>query len=249
MRQGHFFLAYQPKLELQSGRIAGVEALLRWKDPDCGMIYPDSFIPLAERSRRIVELTWHVLDLALTQQTCWHARGWPLNIAINIPAQLLRTPNMLTAFDRVVARHTSHLGGLTLELTESASIECLSHACQLLSALRERGCRLALDDFGTGYSSLTQLYRLPFDELKLDRSFVSLCDKDHEARAITLAIVDLGRRLDMEVVAEGIETQEQHGLLKAAHCHIGQGYLFARPMAQEQFNGWYSHQAQASTLA
>ncbi|MCG7599377.1 EAL domain-containing response regulator [Halomonas sp. McH1-25] len=243
LRQGHFFLAYQPKIDLQTGQVLGVEALLRWQDPQRGLITPDSFLPLAERSHRIVELSWHVLDLALAQQARWKANGWALDVAINIPAQLLKEPNVLTTFDRIVVRHTPHLEGLTLELTESAGIECLGYARHILSALRERGCRLALDDFGTGYSSMIQLYRLPFDELKLDRSFVSRCDEDREARAITLTIVDLGRRLDMKVVAEGIETPEQQALLRHAHCDIGQGYLFARPMPAMQFDAWYLRQA------
>lgn len=249
MHQGDFFLAYQPKFDLQTNQVVGVEALLRWQDPLCGLITPARFIPLAERHHRIVDLSWHVLDLALAQQARWQANGWALNMAINVPAQWLKAPHMLATFDRIVARHSSRLEGLTLELTESAGIECLSYARHVLSALRERGCRLALDDFGTGYSSLIQLYQLPFDELKLDRSFVSLCDEDREARAITLAIIDLGRRLDMTVVAEGIETREQHDLLRHAHCDIGQGFLLARPMPTEQFDAWYAAQVKQRTKA
>ncbi|GAB2793279.1 EAL domain-containing response regulator [Halomonas shantousis] len=243
MRQEHLFLAYQPQRELPSGRIIGVEALVRWRDPQQGLVSPDRFIPLAEQSQQIVELTWHVLERALAQRDRWLACGWSLEMAVNISPLLLKAPDAIAKFDRLIAPHAENLHGVTLELTESSGIDCFGYARHVLAALRERGCRLSLDDFGTGYSSMTQLYRLPFDELKLDRSFVSRCDHDRGARAITLATVDLGRRLGLEVVAEGIETWPQHDLLRDAGCHRGQGYLFARPMAAMEFDRWYRQQA------
>ncbi|SHF71607.1 EAL domain, c-di-GMP-specific phosphodiesterase class I (or its enzymatically inactive variant) [Modicisalibacter ilicicola DSM 19980] len=248
MQQGQLFPAYQPKHDLRSGRVVGVEALVRWKHPQRGVLYPDAFIPLAEQSDQIVELTWYMLAQVLGQQARWRARGWELDIAVNIPAQLFKTPDVLASFDRLLSRHGDSLRGITLELTESAGIECLVHARHLFTALRERGCRWSLDDFGTGYSSLTQLYRLPFDELKLDRSFVAHCDEDREAEAITLSIIELGKRLDMKVVAEGIETRSQHALLKRDGCDHGQGYLFARPMAEAEFATWFAKQTRQGAI-
>ncbi len=249
LREGHLALAYQPKLDLRSGQVTGVEALVRWHDPLRGTLHPASFIALAEQSHQINSLTWHVLNLALAQQAQWRARQWSLDMAVNISPLLLRTPEVLVTLDRMVSHHGGDLQGLTLELTESAGIACLGYARHLLTELRERGCRLALDDFGTGYSSMTQLYRLPFDELKLDRGFVSLSDQDPEANAITLSIVELGKRLNLNVVAEGIETPAQRDLLKRAGCHQGQGYLFSRALSPAEFDPWFqahSNQAMAA---
>jgi EAL domain-containing protein (putative c-di-GMP-specific phosphodiesterase class I) len=145
-------------------------------------------------------------------------------------------------FDTLCSQYPIDMTNVTLELTESVGVECLGYARHVLDELRKRGCKLALDDFGTGYSSLTQLYRLPFDELKIDRSFVSLIDSEPSAQAITLSIVELGARLGMSVVAEGIENEDQQAILAKAHCPIGQGYFISRPLSPAVFDEWLQHQ-------
>nr|WP_217487965.1 EAL domain-containing response regulator [Halomonas taeanensis] len=242
MQSEYVFLAYQPKYDLTSRKITGVEVLTRWEDPALGMISPDYFIPLAEQSGQIVDLTWHVIEQAFAQQERWHRNGWDLNIAINIPAQLLKVPSLLDTFERMLESRAKGLQGVTLELTENTGIECYRYARHILQALRERGCRLSLDDFGTGHSSLTQLHQLPFDELKLDRSYVSHCDEEHEATAITLSSIELGKRLGLKVVAEGIETLGQLERLRLAGCDEGQGYLWAPAMPEAEFNTWLINQ-------
>lgn len=233
------FLEYQPKKDLQSNQIIGVEALVRWRDSRRGVLYPDSFIPLAEQSDLMVPLTWYVLELALTQQAKWQAQGMNLNVAINIPAAFIKTEGMLESFDQLAQQCSASLNNITLELTESVGVECIGYACHVLKALRQRGCQLALDDFGTGYSSLIQLHRLPFNELKIDQCFISHIDQDEDAYAIAASIIDLGKRLGLKVVAEGIETAAQYALLVEAGCIVGQGYFIARPLTAPDFDTWF----------
>lgn len=242
IRGQQLFLAFQPQISLQpgtqQGQVIGVEALVRWQDPQRGVLYPDSFIPLAEQNGLMLPLTWYVIELALKQQAQWLSLGWDLNVSINIPAAFIQAEGVLEAFDQLTEEQHAVLSKITLELTETAGVECLSYACYVLKALRQRGCKLALDDFGTGHSSLTQLYRLPFSELKIDRSFVSLIDQDKEALVITESIIDLGKRLGLTVVAEGIETSAQFTQLVEAGCTVGQGYCIAHPLTADAFNTW-----------
>lgn len=243
IKQKHICLALQPKLALASGAVVGAEALVRWEDPARGTIYPDNFIPLAERSGLMIPLTWCVLELALTQLAIWHTSGLPLCVAINVPAEFIKAENMLTMFDELCVKYPIDMTKITLELTESGGVECLGYARHVLDGLRKRGCKLALDDFGTGYASLTQLYRLPFDELKIDRSFVSLMDNEPKAQAIVLSIVELGNRLDMNVVSEGIENEGQYNTLKDVCCPVGQGYFISRPLSPKSFDAWLESRA------
>lgn len=246
--ENQLFLSFQPKMDLQRDQIMGVEVLVRWQDPQRGVLYPDSFIPLAEQSGLMLPLTWRVIELALEQQAEWQSRGWNLNVAINIPADFIQAEGVLEAFDQIALRSGVELSNITLELTETVGVDCLGYACHVLKALRTRGCKLAVDDFGTGYSSMTQLYRLPFSELKIDRSFVSLIDQDPNALAITLSIIDLGKRLGLTTVAEGIETDSQYELLVDAGCAVGQGYIIAPPLSAGAFNAWMCGRITASTI-
>lgn len=243
IKQKHICLVLQPKVALASGAVVGAEALVRWEDPTRGTIYPDNFIPLAERSGLMIPLTWCVLELALRQLAAWHTSRLPLSIAINVPAEFIKAENMLTMFDALCAKYPIDMTKITLELTESVGVECLGYARHVLDELRKRGCKLALDDFGTGYSSLTQLYRLPFDELKIDRSFVSLMDNEPRAHTIVLSIVELGNRLGMSVVSEGIENDGQYNTLKDVCCPVGQGYFISRPLSPKAFDAWLESRA------
>lgn len=243
------FLEFQPQVDLQRGKVIGVEALVRWQDTQRGVLHPDSFIRLAEQSGLIVPLTWRVLELALAQQAQWQAQGWDLNVAINIPAAFIQAEGMLAAFDQLTQNSNASLNHITLELTESVGVECLGYVCHVLDALQTRGCQLALDDFGTGYSSLTQLYRLPFNELKIDGSFVSRIEQDKNALAITLSSIDLGKRLGLTVVAEGIETAAQYARLLDAGCAVGQGYYIARPLTASAFTAWFGKHLLTASVA
>ncbi|GEN29408.1 diguanylate phosphodiesterase [Halovibrio variabilis] len=243
------FLEFQPQVDLQRGLVIGVEALVRWQDPQRGVLFPDSFIRLAEQSGLIVPLTWRVLELALAQQAQWQAQGWDLNVAINIPAAFIQAEGMLASFDQLIQNSNASLNHITLELTESVGVECLGYVCHVLEALQTRGCKLALDDFGTGYSSLTQLYRLPFSELKIDASFVSRIEQDQNALAITLSSIDLGKRLGLTVVAEGIETAAQYARLIDAGCAVGQGYYIARPLTASAFTTWFGKHLLTASVA
>lgn len=242
IQEKQLFLAFQPQVDLQHARqqdlMIGVEALVRWQHPERGVLYPDSFIPLAEQSGLMIPLTWYVIELGLQQQAEWLSRGWNLKLSINITAAFIQEDGMLDMFDQLTQKHQTTLSSLTLEVTETVGVKCLGYAKYILTALRDRGCKIALDDFGTGYSSLTQLYRLPFSELKIDRSFVSRIDQDLEARAIIGSTIELGKRLGLSVVAEGIETAEQHALLVEAGCTVGQGYLISRPLTAGALNAW-----------
>ncbi|MDQ7735053.1 EAL domain-containing response regulator [Halomonas sp. SpR1] len=249
IHEKQLFLVYQPQIDLQKNQVISAEALVRWQDPQRGVLYPDSFIRLAEQSGLMLPLTWYVIELAMKQQAQWLSQGWDLNISINIPAAFIQAEGVLETFDQLTQVHNAVLSKITLELTETVGVECLGYACYVLKALRQRGCKLSLDDFGTGHSSLKQLYRLPFSELKIDRSFVSQIDRDQEALVITESIIDLGRRLGLTVVAEGIETSAQFTLLAEAGCTVGQGYCIAHPLTAGAFNTWLREYSPSALIA
>lgn len=244
--EGQLFLVYQPQIDLQQGHVIGVEALVRWQVPEQGILYPDSFIPLAEQSGLMIPLTRYVVEHAFKQQVLWRAQGWNLNIAINIPVAFVQAEGVVEEIDQLAQQSGASLADITLELTESVGVECLGYANAVLTAMRQRGCQIALDDFGTGYSSLTQLYRLPFSELKIDRSFVSYIDQDKDALAITLSIIDLSKRLGLVVIAEGIETASQYAQLVDAGCGVGQGYFISRPLTADALSAWLCKRSQTA---
>ena len=224
---GELLLSYQPKLDLRTGAITGVEALVRWRHPQRGVLMPDQFIELAERTGLVRPLTHWTLEEAADQQMRWSAQGVDLTIAVNISARAL-TPDLPGA---VAALVTSHPGArLEIELTETLMIEGASDAMDVVDALAATGVRLAVDDFGTGYSSLAYLKHLPVRELKIDRGFVTAMDTDAGDRAIVRATVDLGRRLGLDVVAEGVESETVLENLRALGCHFAQGFAVGRPM-------------------
>jgi diguanylate cyclase (GGDEF)-like protein len=224
---GELALSYQPKLDLRTGAITGVEALVRWHHPQRGVLMPDQFIELAERTGLVLPLTRWTLHEAADQQTRWSAQGVELTIAVNISARAL-TPDLPGAIAALV---TSHPGArLEIELTETLMIEATSDAMAVVDALAATGVRLAVDDFGTGYASLAYLKRLPVREVKIDRGFVTAMDTDEGDRAIVGAAVDLGRRLGLDVVAEGVESERVLENLRALGCHYAQGFAVGRPM-------------------
>lgn len=225
---------YQPQVDLQSGQCLGLEALARWKHPDEGWISPGRFIPVAEQSGLIHKLGEWVLETACLQARQWLDNGWDFGqIAINIASHQLNSNSLTDQIERVLYKSGLPPNRLELELTESSLLEPSPSVFKTLESLRDMGIHIAIDDFGTGYSSLGYLKDLPVDRLKIDRSFVDGLPEDEKARALVGTVMTLGSELGFQVLAEGIETPAQRQDLIQAGCLVGQGYLFAKPLAPE----------------
>jgi EAL domain-containing protein (putative c-di-GMP-specific phosphodiesterase class I)/ActR/RegA family two-component response regulator len=221
---------FQPKVTLSDGRMVGVEALARWHSPRLGVVMPDVFIALAERSGLIDRLTYRVLGHALAAFRPWLAARPAMTLAVNLSPLSLNDLSLPERVSEVLGRSGVPPGALVLEVTESAVMAEYVAAADILTRLRIRGIKLSIDDFGTGHSSLLSLLRLPFSELKIDQSFVRNCGTDPEAPKIIRAIVSLARELQLQLVVEGIETQDSAALMAQLGCTIGQGFLFDRPL-------------------
>ena len=241
---GQVDIEVEPLVDLQDGRVVSAEALVRWHHPVRGTLRPGLFLPLAERNGLIVPLTTLVLERAVSACAAWRAEGLDLSISVNLSARSLLDTMLPTAVADTLARHGLPSDRLTLEITESIVLSDADRALGMLAELRELGVRLSLDDFGTGYSSLTHLSELPIQQLKVDRSFVSQVHEAGRDRAIVAAVADLAGHLDLEVVAEGIETPETAELLAGLGCQLGQGHYFARSMAAELLPLWIATRPQ-----
>lgn len=223
-------LYYQPKFQAPSGPVTGVEALLRWNHPTRGMLSPDCFIPLAERTGLIVQIGEWVIDEACRQVAIWRrTEQEALTVAVNISALQFNNSRLVPAVEAALARHRIDGAALTLEITESTAMQDVDASLHILHRLRSLGVRISIDDFGTGYSSLLYLKRLPASELKIDRGFVSELAQDGEDAAIVSAIIALGQTMNLDIVAEGVETGAQRDLLTKLGCDSLQGYLLGRP--------------------
>jgi diguanylate cyclase (GGDEF)-like protein len=236
LEQDQFELHFQPILELEHRRIVGAEALVRWRQPDAGLLGPNHFIPLCEQTGMIVPLGSWVLREACEHGVRWQSgdqRDEPISLSVNISPRQLLEPGFIDELRSIVADTGIDTGSLILEITENVFIQDVAAVTERLEAIRRLGVRIALDDFGTGFSSLGYLARLPIDVLKLDRSFVSELGAPGE-RALFHGIVTLAHTLDLVAVAEGVETPEQLAVVRDAGCERGQGYLFARPMDAER---------------
>jgi diguanylate cyclase (GGDEF)-like protein len=229
---------YQPKVDLRSGRVLGVEALARWSHPERGFISPDEFIPMAERTGLIADLTAHVLETALAQCADWRADGLDLGVAVNLSPRVLHSAGFEKELVAVLARHAVPPAALTLEVTESSLMADVERTITLLQRLRGIGVHVSIDDLGTGYSSLAYLKRLPVDEIKLDKSFVLGMAHDPDDEAIVEAIVVVGHRLRMRVVAEGVEDEATYALLRGLGCDVAQGYFLSRPLPGAEILPW-----------
>ncbi|MBI2307435.1 MAG: EAL domain-containing protein [Rhodocyclales bacterium] len=227
---GQYELHYQPQVYAADGRVCGVEALIRWRHPERGLIPPLTFIPIAEETGAIELIGAWVLEEACRQKAAWRAEGLPgLRVAVNLSAQQLRSPTLVPLVRSAMEAHGIGPGELELEITESVAMEDPERAIGRLKALRDLGVELAIDDFGTGYSSLAYLKMLPIDTLKLDRAFVHDIETDENDAAISAATLALARNLGLRVVAEGVETEAQRIFLSSHGCDLLQGYLFGRP--------------------
>ncbi|HEX3693319.1 MAG TPA: EAL domain-containing protein [Solirubrobacteraceae bacterium] len=238
IEDSRFVLHYQPQVELRTGEVSGVEALLRWDHPRRGMLAPIEFMPVIEQTALIGPLTDYVIDRALAQQAAWRAHGLSLGVAVNISAHNLHDRSLPERVGKLLSAHATPRGALTVEVTESAAMADLDRALQVLSALRALGVGVSIDDFGSGHASIAYLARLPATELKIDRSLSArVCESSRE-EAIVQSAVDLAGHLGLSVIAEGIETADVSAKLVAIGCEVGQGYLFSRPLPAEELTRW-----------
>jgi diguanylate cyclase (GGDEF)-like protein len=240
-------LHYQPKIDLGTGRLIGVEALVRWDHPELGRTAPDAFIPLAETTSLIRPLTTKILEIAVAQARAWLDQGLRIPVAVNLSTRCLVDAGFAERVFDLLARAGVPASLLELEITESMIMADPERAMDLLHALRDHGIRLSIDDFGTGHSSMTYLRQLPVDELKIDRSFVREMVANHGNAVLVRSAISLGHNLGLSVVAEGVEDEEVVAALRELGCNVAQGYHFARPMPAAEIGPWLSAFAPAST--
>jgi len=239
LERNEFELYYQPQVELEHGRPVGVEALLRWRHADMGIVSPDQFIPLAEETRLILDIDQWVLRRAAAQLAAWRAAGLPpLSISVNLSGLSFASPDLPRAITSILIEHELPAELLELEITEGMVMQSGEVNESLMEALKQQGLRLAIDDFGTGYSSLAYLKRFSIDELKIDQSFVRDIVHDPDDAAIVAAVIAMARSLKLKVIAEGVETEEQRAFLHRQGCGLAQGYLFARPLPAAEAEAW-----------
>lgn len=231
-------LVFQPRIDLATGRLRGVEALLRWTHPELGEISPGEFIPVIEQTSLARETTAWVLDQALRQHAIWRALGLDIGLSVNISARNLREPAFVAEIRDVLAAYAMDSASLELEVTESAVMTNGAEARARLESLAELGVRIAIDDFGTGYSSFSYLHRLPAHVVKIDRSFITDLDRDTRTAGLVKAMITLSHDLGYTVVAEGVETVEVEAVLRSMGCDEVQGYYYARPLEAEKLLSW-----------
>ncbi len=235
LERNELLLHYQPKRNVATGQIVGVEALLRWVHPELGMLPPNRFIPLAEETGLIVPIGRWVMKAACAQNVAWQRDGLPpLSMAVNVSPRQFSDENLLRDVDEALAASGMDPKLLQIEITESMVMLNVDKAVQLLDAIQSRGVRLAIDDFGTGYSSMSVMKRFPIDTIKIDRSFVRELPHNSEDKAIAQAIIAMGKALGLTIVAEGVETSEQQEFLREHACDEIQGFLFSKPVAADK---------------
>jgi diguanylate cyclase (GGDEF)-like protein len=253
LARDEFFLVYQPTFSLRGMHPTGVEALLRWRRPDRGTVQPNDFIPLLEETGLIVSVGKWVLEEAARQGAAWRAAGHPIGVAVNVSGRQLDHDQFVTDVEEALTRSGLASHALTLEITETTLMRNTEETATRLRAVKDLGVRIAIDDFGTGYSSLAHIQRFPVDALKIDRSFISQLADNPEGETLIRTLVQLGKALSIETLAEGIEREHELSLLQAEQCDSGQGYLYARPLealaAQEFLDNWRRDSVAAASSA
>jgi EAL domain-containing protein (putative c-di-GMP-specific phosphodiesterase class I) len=245
LQSGDLELFYQPLISLRDGRLTGIEALVRWRHPERGLIEPDSFIELAEQTGLIMPIGEWVLKAACAQAVAWHG----IRMAVNLSAVQFRHADLVSAVGSALEGSGLAPDRLELEITESVLLEEPQESLVTLLRLKDLGVRIAIDDFGTGHSSLGHLRAFPFDKIKIDQSFVRDLDHDRDAEAIIKAVVALGNGLGIETCAEGVERAGQLARLTTDGCDEVQGYLFCRPMPVPEARAFIERAARGSLLA
>jgi len=247
-----FFLVYQPTFDLRDMSPTGVEALIRWKHPSRGVVAPNDFIPLLEETGLICQIGKWVLEEACRQGAAWREAGYPIGMAINVSGRQLDSDELLADVKDALSESGLDPGALTLEITETTLMRNAEETARCLSAIKALGVRIAIDDFGTGYSSLAHLQQFPVDALKIDRSFIARLTENPEGETLIHTLVQLGKALSIETLAEGIEHQRELSLLQDEQCDSGQGFLYARPLdaeATEKFLADYTASTRACPAA
>ncbi|NJK41921.1 MAG: EAL domain-containing protein, partial [Acaryochloridaceae cyanobacterium SU_2_1] len=255
LEREELLLYYQPKVNIVTGHIVGLEALIRWEHPEMGLVSPATFIPIAEETGLIVEMGEWVLRTACEQAVLWQRQGFePLSVAINLSARQFYQPNLVEIVAQVLETTGLAANQLELEITESIAVKNMEFAQSILYQFQELGVSIAMDDFGTGYSSLSYLKQLPFHTLKIDQAFIRDLKPNSKDFEIINAMIALGKGLNLKVVAEGVDSHEQLELLRDLNCEIVQGFLFSRPLTVENTThilqaNWLQRQLSNSTLA
>jgi predicted signal transduction protein with EAL and GGDEF domain len=238
LERGILHLEYQPKVHACTGVVEGVEALVRWNRENHGLIQPEDFIGLAEETGLIEPLTVHVLDTALRQLRVWAGQGIRLCVSVNLSARSLHDASFVQTVDQLLSRHAVEASSLVLEITESTMMTDPARVLSVLQPLHDLGVRISVDDFGTGYSSLAYLRRMPVDEIKIDRSFVSALTVNETDEAIARSVVSLGHSLGVTVTGEGVENAETRAALEAMGCDLLQGFAIAPPLPEGALVRW-----------
>ncbi|MDF2545323.1 MAG: hypothetical protein K0R93_221 [Anaerosolibacter sp.] len=234
LERKELLLHYQPQVDLENGKIVGVEALIRWNHPVWGMVPPVKFIPIAEETGMIMDIGEWILSEACSQCRKWKDAGYPpLGIGINLSARQFQQQNLVEMIHRIILENDLEPEYIELEITESLAMKDLAHTVEILKKLRSLGIKIALDDFGTGYSSLNYLKQLPIDTLKIDKSFVKDITMGSNEEAIAKSLITLAHSMNLTVTAEGIETETQHKFLQEQNCDKAQGYLFSKPVSPD----------------
>ena len=235
LEQNQIELYYQPQVDAQSRKVIAMEALIRWNHPEHGIISPVLFIPIAEESGLIQVLGHFVLDRAISQTKKWHEKGYPLRIGINLSARQFMQNDLIEQVKVLLEKYQIEARYIDLEITESIAMQDAEGSIQKMHQFKNLGVNLSMDDFGTGYSSLSYLHKFPLDALKIDRSFVTDIEGKEDDGAIALAVIAMAKSMSLEVIAEGVETEEQYEFLKNNGCDIIQGYLISKPVVESEF--------------
>ena len=244
LERSEFSVVYQPKVSLNTGKILGAEALIRWQHAEKGNIAPDLFIPLAEATGQINDIGEWVLSEATSQSSAWKKQGLPdFTLAVNVSGRQLADCDLVSSIAQIIKEVGLAPDKLELEVTETYLIQDIEHSIETLHRLKKLGVKIALDDFGTGYSSLNYLNRLPIDTLKVDRSFIMDLVEVPEKKTLIKNLITLSHELGMKVVAEGVETQEQLSFLQKMNCDEMQGYFFSPPVTADAFKVLLEQQA------
>jgi EAL domain-containing protein (putative c-di-GMP-specific phosphodiesterase class I) len=241
LEKKQFRMHYQPKIESLTKKLVGVEALIRWERPNHGLTPPDLFIPLAEESGLIIPMTYWVIKEVFSQYALWNKNQIRVNIAINLSPKILTDLILPDELDKLSKEYKVNPNHICFEITESAAMHWPDIVLEVLTRLRLKGYSLSIDDFGTGYSSLVELQRLPFTELKIDKSFVTDLMANKANMHIVRAIINLGRNMGLSLVAEGVETKDAMDNLTHLGCEHIQGYLISKPLSATDFVNWYKN--------
>jgi EAL domain-containing protein (putative c-di-GMP-specific phosphodiesterase class I)/GGDEF domain-containing protein len=238
VEQNTLELFYHPQIDIKNQKVIGVEALLRWNHPEYGYIPPDEFIPLAEQTGAINDVTRWVLNLAISHAVKLQNLGYEMMMSVNISAINLKQVDFINQIEDLLQKHQLSPQKLILEVTETAMMDDPVNALEVLTALNEKGIKISIDDFGTGYSSLAYIKQLPVKEVKIDRSFVANLDTDHENVVIVNTTINMSHDLNLKVVAEGIETEDVQKMLHQLGCDFAQGFLFTKPIPFNDLKNW-----------